>query len=132
MHKSLTFLCTSNEPVGFEFKAQHTSQKNKMLRYNLTNMWKGYTRKTIKCWLRKPKKKQTYGEIFHVCGGCSATHLCLTLCNPGDMPERLKVVNMSLFPNLFYRLNAIPIKTPTKCFVLTDSNVKGGDTKDSE
>ena len=33
------------------------------------------------------------------------------------MPERLRVVNVSLFPNLFYRFNVIPIKTPAKHFV---------------
>lgn len=126
MHKSITFLHTSNKPVGFEFKTHIfmlAYQKNKKLRYNLTNMWKGYTRKTIKCWLRKSKKKWIYGEIFHVCGGCSAAHSRLTLCHPGDcsMPERLRVVNvwkkLSLCPNLFCRFNVIPIKTPGKHFL---------------
>ena len=70
--KAVAFLCINNkrseretqETIPFTI----TSKRIKYLRINLPKQTKDLTLKTTRCWWKKLKKIQTYGNIYHVLG----------------------------------------------------------------
>ena len=104
--KSIAFLYTSNEQVESEIKNTIPfllASKNEILSINLTKYAQAPYEENYKILINETKEElNKWRNTPYSCIG------------------RLSTVEMSVFPNLIYRFNAIPIKIPASYFVDID------------
>ena len=106
IQKSTAFLYTSNEQVESEIKNTIPfllASKNEILSINLTKYAQDLYEENYKILINKTKEELNKWRN-----------------TPYSWIGRLSIVKMSVFPNLIYRFNAIPIKIPASYFVDID------------